>query len=244
METNTCLHRPSLRQHLAVDGMTSSAVVHPVFPLAACLVCQADVVLTWGMKDERERDQESCRRRQDAHTHTLELSPPHYFQPLDHSWFLPSFHLTYLSLTHLVLHCFKLFWSFIGFCLHICFTHSWLFCQFSISHWKMAKKKMIIVPFIFTHDGVWLGQWETTPWVQLHLTGWWYCSTHHRCFLSSLLTIMASYMDHWEQKDVFSMDINNRQLRRVWLDFLKVDADVVSLHIGVHASCVIMMSVC
>ncbi len=72
MNTNTCIHRPSLRHHLAVDSMTSSAVAHPVFPLAVRLVCQAEVVLTWGMKDERERVKRRMRRAvgEDRRAHT------------------------------------------------------------------------------------------------------------------------------------------------------------------------------
>lgn len=68
---HTSLHRPSLHQHRAAGVMMSSALAHPVFPLAVIAVCR--VALAWGMKDERERVKRGMKEKTDERT---DLSPP------------------------------------------------------------------------------------------------------------------------------------------------------------------------
>lgn len=58
--------------------------------------------LGWGGADLRNErwKRESEKRDEEGHS---DLSPPHYFQPLDHSWFLLSFHTAHLCCSLILL---------------------------------------------------------------------------------------------------------------------------------------------
>lgn len=116
--------------------------------------------------------------RANTPTHkTVTTLPPQYFQPPDHSWFIPFFQDTYLLLSHLVLCCFK---------------RQWLLTLYK-------ETNSLIVVLTPSEKIKNCCAFHNLNWIWLASA---HHSTHHDCLLSSLLTIMVASHGLFEGKDV------------------------------------------